>query len=84
MCNSPAGDGEPDQWVTEATQGHKKVMVFCLLHGSGKNFGPFFIDGKVTQFSYRELMERQGFPIMTRQLLVINVFQKIKKFLTFK
>lgn len=38
---APSGHGAPDQWFTEAEQSHDKVMVFCLLHGSGEKFGPF-------------------------------------------
>ena len=68
VCYSPVGNGTPDQWKTEASQGQKKVMVFCLLHGSGRKFGPFFIDGRVNQHTYRELLERKVFPLMKQQL----------------
>ena len=37
---SEVGEGTPDKWYSEATQAQEKVMVFCLLHGSGKKFGP--------------------------------------------
>ena len=45
-------------------------MVFCLLHGSGKKFGPFFheVDENINQFSYRSLLQRKVFPQMKREL----------------
>ena len=45
-------------------------MVFCLLHGSGKKFGPFFheVDENINQFSYRSLLQRKVFPQMKRAL----------------
>ena len=45
-------------------------MVFCLLHGSGKKFGPFFheVDENINQFSYRSLLQRKLFPQMKRAL----------------
>ena len=52
-------------------------MGFCLLHGSGLKFGPFFLDagGRVTQFTYRELLERKVFPLM-REKLGVNRFRR--------
>ena len=43
-------------------------MVFCLLHGSGKKFGPFFheVDENINQFSYRSLLQRKVVPQMKR------------------
>ena len=66
VCYAPSGQGTPEQWTTQAGQSEGKVMVFCLLHGSGLKFGPFFLDagGRVTQFTYRELLERKVFPLM--------------------
>ena len=45
-------------------------MVFCCLTGSGQKFGPFFLPdgGRVTQHSYRELLEEELFPQMQQQL----------------
>ena len=70
VCYAPSGQGTPEQWITQATQSPDKVMVFCLLHGSGEKFGPFFLpsDGRVTQFSYRQLLVNQVFPLMKQQL----------------
>ena len=69
VCYSPAGEGVPGQWISEAKQGDEKVMVFCLLHGSGHKFGPFFLSsGKVTQFTYKELLETKVFPVMKEKL----------------
>ena len=69
VCYSPSGEGTPDQWVSEATQGEEKVMVFCLLHGSGHKFGPYFLTGgRVNQFTYRELLETNVFPVMKERL----------------
>ena len=62
--------GTPDQWYSEATQAQEKVMVFCLLHGSGKKFGPFFheADENINQFNYRSLLQKKVFPQMKRVL----------------
>ena len=70
VCYSPSGEGTPDQWISEATQSQKKVMVFCLLHGSGKKFGPFFMpeDERVNQYTYRDLLENKVFPVMKESL----------------
>ena len=78
VCYSPAGEGVPDQWVSQATQSQEKVMVFCLLHGSGHKFGPFFLEqeGRINQFSYRELLEELVFPAM-RQGLGRSRFKKV-------
>jgi hypothetical protein len=45
-------------------------MVFCLLHGSGKKFGPFFMpeDERVNQYTYRDLLENKVFPVMKESL----------------
>ena len=77
VCYAPSGQGTPDQWVTQATQSPEKVMVFCLLHGSGTKFGPFFLpaDGRVNQHTYRELLEDKVFPIM-KQKLGLTKFRK--------
>ena len=70
VCYSPSGQGTPEQWVSQASQSQEKVMVFCLLHGSGQKFGPFFLEdgGRVNQFSYRELLEDMVFPLMKQRL----------------
>ena len=67
---SPVGEGTPDQWFSEASQAQEKVMVFCLLHGSGKKFGPFFhaADENINQHSYRDLLQRRVFPQMKQKL----------------
>ena len=44
-------------------------MAFCLLHGSGHKFGPFFLrGGRVNQFTYKELLESEVFPVMKEKL----------------
>ena len=70
VCYSPSGLGSPEQWRSEATQSSLKVMVFCCLTGCGEKFGPFFLanGGKVTQQSYRELLESILFPQMKQKL----------------
>ena len=70
VCYSPSGSGTPDQWRSEAEQSPLKVMVFCCLTGSGHKFGPFFLphQGRVTQHSYRELLESELFPQMRQEL----------------
>ena len=70
VCYSPSGSGTPEQWRSEAAQSSLKVMVFCCLTGSVQKFDSFFIPqgGKVTQHSYRELLEEQLFPQMMEQL----------------
>ena len=66
VCYSADGAGRPEQWQSEAAQSSEKVMVFALLHGSGKKFGPFFIpeDEAINQHSYRRLLETTVFPII--------------------
>ena len=69
VCYSPVGGGTPEQWVTQASQAQQKIMVFCLLHGSGQKFGPYFLsEGRVTQYTYRELLETKVFPKMKEKL----------------
>ena len=70
VCYSRDGAGRPGQWISQAAQSPDKVLVFCLLHGSGQKFGPYFIppDETVNQFSYRELLERTVFPLMMLML----------------
>ena len=69
VCYSPAGDGVPHQWIIKASQSQQKVMVFCLLHCSGEKFGPYFMtEGRVTQFTYRDLLESKVFPDMKEKL----------------
>ena len=70
VCYSPAGSGTPNQWRSEAAQSSLKVMVFCCLTGCGQKFGPFFLadGGRVTQHSYKELLESQLFPQMKEKL----------------
>ena len=67
---APGGNGTPEQWFSEASQAQKKVMVFCVLHGSGKKFGPYFHeeDENINQWNYRELLHRKVFPQMKRTL----------------
>ena len=44
-------------------------MVFCILHGSGQKFGPYFLsEGRVTQYTYRELLKTKVFPKMKEKL----------------
>ena len=45
-------------------------MVFCLLHGSGKKFGPFFHskDEHINQHTYHHLLAYKVFPIIKRSL----------------
>ena len=70
VCYSSDGAGRPGQWISQAAQSPDKVLVFCLLHGSGQKFGPYFIppDETVNQFSYRELLEKTVFPLMMLML----------------
>lgn len=70
VCYGNDGEGRPAQWVSQAVQSPDKVMVFCLLKGSGEKFGPYFIppDEPVNQFSYRELLEKTVFPLMMLML----------------
>ena len=67
---APGGGGTPEQWFSEASQAQNKVMVFCVLHGSGKKFGPYFHDENenINQHSYRHLLQSKVFPQMKRCL----------------
>ena len=67
---APVGKGVPDQWFTEATQSHDKVMVFCLLSGSGEKFGPLFFDKEQTidSHAYKWLLAHKVLPQIKRRL----------------
>ena len=45
-------------------------MVFCVLHGSGAKFGPYFLPSTppMNQHSYRQLLETKVFPDMKQSL----------------
>lgn len=67
---SPHGGGTPEQWFSESSQAQSKVMVFAIVHGSGKVLGPYFHpqEENVNQALYKRLLSHTVFPEMRRVL----------------
>ena len=62
--------GTPGQWFSESAQTPNKVMVFAIVHGSGKLFGPYFLREGVNldQYGYKRLLSHIVFPDMKQKL----------------
>ena len=71
--------GSPEKWYTELKQGERKIMVFSVMHGWGKLFGPYFLPQGMTfnSQSYHRMLTEDVFPHMLEELGVEEFFQTV-------